>query len=42
MRFIIAALVAIAVLWAMDVELNNGKYTSAARQLISSMTGYRI
>jgi hypothetical protein len=42
MRSIIAALVALAALWALDAELNNGKYTSAARQMISSMTGGRV
>jgi hypothetical protein len=42
MKPIIAALVAIAVLWTLDIELNNGKYTRGARQMISSATGGRI
>jgi hypothetical protein len=37
---IIAALVAIAVLWALDTELNDGRYTLAARHVMSSFTGH--
>jgi hypothetical protein len=42
MKPIITALVAIAILWALDSELNGGRYTVAARQMISSITGGRI
>jgi hypothetical protein len=42
MKSTIATLVAIAILWAWDIELNNGKYTHVARQMISNATGGRI
>jgi hypothetical protein len=42
MRFMIAALVAVVVLWALDTELNNGTYTFALRQVVSGMSGHRI
>jgi hypothetical protein len=42
MRPILTALVAIVILWVLDHELNDGRYTMAARQMISSMTGGRI
>jgi hypothetical protein len=42
MRPILAALVAITILWVLDSTLNDGKYTVAARQMISSITGGRI
>jgi hypothetical protein len=42
MRPILTALVAIVILWVLDHELNDGRYTVAARQMISSMTGGRI
>jgi hypothetical protein len=42
MRPILTALVAIVILWVLDHELNDGRYTTAARQMISSITGGRI
>jgi hypothetical protein len=42
MRPILTALVAIIILWVLDHELNDGRYTVAARQMISSITGGRI
>jgi hypothetical protein len=42
MRPVITALVAIVILWVLDHELNDGRYTMAARQMISSISGGRI
>lgn len=42
MRPIIAALVAIAVLCAVDGAFNDGKFTGVFRQMISSLSGGRI
>jgi len=42
MKGIIGALIAVAILWAVDSQLNNGRYTDAVRQAVQSITGIRI
>jgi hypothetical protein len=39
MKGFIAGLIAAAILWALDVELNNGRYTAVIKQAAFSFVG---
>jgi hypothetical protein len=39
MRGLIAALIAAGLLWTLDVELNNGRYTDVIKQAAFSLVG---
>jgi hypothetical protein len=42
MKSVIATLIAVAILWALDNALNDGRYTEVVRQAISSLVGVRV
>jgi hypothetical protein len=39
MRGFIAALIAIAILWAIDLEMNNSRYTNVIKRAAFSLIG---